>query len=467
MVKEYNNCFDYFLSLKDKAGVNLVAVNISYYMLGEYITVKGNGLDLTLKTPSEINAEQPAFKAKVKELADAGILLVTLANNFSTNHDTHQMTTKDGPIYVKGLEWPGALDMPNILSVAGTNAQGKLVTSSGSSFGRHSVDLVAPGSEIVSTWSGDSYIEASGTSMAAPMVTGAIALLASQFPDKSIYELKALLMSSGKPLPEWTGKLVSNNLARLVEMDTSGNVTGGALGCQDRPLKARQMPIENSFTMTAATPLEKRRLNIDVLNVNCGIPVEENLVAKVKKLDYYSYVNQKVVENYVDESVIPLRDNGNYDEANHTGDIIADDGAFRGTWTAGEINLFKQKRRIDAANLNDSFDVTLGSRGLYYVPVRTRFFFSWLSYVAYDVTPVDFNNRYTIKRKRQSDVNWVTVAEHAYSGTIPWIEFQNSLIKFCVEQPNASGILVATTDCSVPIKFPSNILDTGLTAVSL
>jgi subtilisin family serine protease len=72
-------------------------------------------------------------------------------------------------------------------------------------------DLVAPGSDIVAARAagtpagdedpvGDSYARLSGTSMAAPHVAGAAALLAAQHPDWHAAQLKAALMTSTKPL---------------------------------------------------------------------------------------------------------------------------------------------------------------------------------------------------------------------------------------------------------------------------
>ncbi|MEU7930478.1 S8 family serine peptidase [Micromonospora echinofusca] len=74
-------------------------------------------------------------------------------------------------------------------------------------------DITAPGVDIVAARSrdgvigdpaGDGYVSLSGTSMAAPHVTGAAALLAQQHADWKADRLKALLMSSAKPHPELT-----------------------------------------------------------------------------------------------------------------------------------------------------------------------------------------------------------------------------------------------------------------------
>ncbi|MFG1890018.1 S8 family serine peptidase [Micromonospora sp. NPDC049051] len=74
-------------------------------------------------------------------------------------------------------------------------------------------DITAPGVGIVAARSrdgvigepaGDGYVALSGTSMAAPHVSGAAALMAQKHPDHKGGRLKALLMSSAKPNPELT-----------------------------------------------------------------------------------------------------------------------------------------------------------------------------------------------------------------------------------------------------------------------
>lgn len=77
----------------------------------------------------------------------------------------------------------------NAVSVAATNSDD--VKWSGSSFGKL-VDISAPGANIFSTWP-NTYISSSGTSMAAPVVSGAAALLRSHFPDYNALQIAAQL----------------------------------------------------------------------------------------------------------------------------------------------------------------------------------------------------------------------------------------------------------------------------------
>ncbi|WP_406462268.1 S8 family serine peptidase [Streptomyces sp. NBC_00111] len=62
------------------------------------------------------------------------------------------------------------------------------------------VDVLAPGSDIVSSVRDNGWENLSGTSMAAPHVTGAFAVLHQAFPTKTVAELETLLKSTGKPV---------------------------------------------------------------------------------------------------------------------------------------------------------------------------------------------------------------------------------------------------------------------------
>lgn len=66
-------------------------------------------------------------------------------------------------------------------------------------------DLVAPGVQIDSTVP-SGYLDLNGTSMAAPHVAGAVALLIQKYPDWSPEQIKAALMNTAKPLTDLNGE---------------------------------------------------------------------------------------------------------------------------------------------------------------------------------------------------------------------------------------------------------------------
>jgi subtilisin family serine protease len=134
----------------------------------------------------------PGFSGTVKTAIDScpAVLFVFAAGNEGNNDDA-------SPRY------PCAYTSANILCVAATDDLDAL--ASFSNYGPVSVDLAAPGVEIVSTIPGDDWEWYSGTSMASPHVAGAAALVASNKTSLSAVELKAALLNGVDPVPALSG----------------------------------------------------------------------------------------------------------------------------------------------------------------------------------------------------------------------------------------------------------------------
>ncbi len=90
-------------------------------------------------------------------------------------------------------EYPAAFHLKNQITVAALDPTGYM--ASFSNYGSL-VDLLAPGVDIESTVPHSLYDTMSGTSMAAPFVTGAAALLWSKKPSATAAEIKAALLNS-------------------------------------------------------------------------------------------------------------------------------------------------------------------------------------------------------------------------------------------------------------------------------
>lgn len=103
--------------------------------------------------------------------------------------------------------YPAAYPLPNIIAVAATDSNDLLADFS--NYGASSVDLAAPGVDIYSTLPDQDYGLNSGTSMAAPHVTGAVALLKSYAPGLSTAQIKSVLMRASDKQASLRGKVGS------------------------------------------------------------------------------------------------------------------------------------------------------------------------------------------------------------------------------------------------------------------
>lgn len=180
--------YAYIADLKARRGINVQILNLS----------------LGSSTPSNIDL------TLLRRLRDLNILVVAASGNESSNNDII-------PSY------PANYDLDNIVSVA-SFAPGKKL-SSFSNFGPHTVDIAAPGENIFSTCvpflplSGFSpYCTLSGTSMAAPHVSGALALLYSQYPYINYHDAINHLYNTATIYPSLQGLLAHPGAPNAFEM---------------------------------------------------------------------------------------------------------------------------------------------------------------------------------------------------------------------------------------------------------
>jgi subtilisin family serine protease len=130
----------------------------------------------------------------IDEARAAGVVIVAAAGNTGTDLDVT-------PAY------PAALAAPNLVAVTSSDRRGALTRRA--SFGRASVDLAAPGQDILSTARGGGYEFRSGSSTAAAQVSGALALLAGARPGLAGEALRSALLSAARrsSLPVSAGAL--------------------------------------------------------------------------------------------------------------------------------------------------------------------------------------------------------------------------------------------------------------------
>jgi subtilisin family serine protease len=162
-----------------------------------YVTLmKNRGINVRVTNNSyggcpETCGDDPALLGALEAMGDASILNVFAAGNSGTNNDITPF-------------FPASYDSPHIVSVGGSGQSDEPRFN----YGAITVDLAAPGIQIWSTipmYNPNHYAFLNGTSMSAPHVAGAAALLAAQYPSLSAPSIKATLINTADALPAFTG----------------------------------------------------------------------------------------------------------------------------------------------------------------------------------------------------------------------------------------------------------------------
>ena len=168
------------VQLKNSYGVNIVAANASYSRQGLPDTAEGQA---------------------IANLAVAGITLVAAAGNDTLNIDPNLQNPNGRSVY------PAAYASANVITVAATRPDD--VLAGYSNFGTTSVDIAAPGgdgsgggTDILTTLPGNRYGYVSGTSMAAPFVTGTVALLKAISPNATVAQVRNAILN-GADVLQW------------------------------------------------------------------------------------------------------------------------------------------------------------------------------------------------------------------------------------------------------------------------
>jgi outer membrane protein assembly factor BamB len=140
----------------------------------------------------------------IRRARDAGIIFVAASGNESLNLDISRA-------------YPASFEVDNILVVGNSTRLDDRSTASNTGSG--AVDLFAPGSEIVSTAanSDTGVTTKSGTSMASPIVAGAVALLKAQFPQDNYRETMNRLLRGTREGNDFRGHAMTSGRLNVAD----------------------------------------------------------------------------------------------------------------------------------------------------------------------------------------------------------------------------------------------------------
>lgn len=168
-------------------------------------------------------------KALYQTMANSNMLFVVAAGNDSRNTD-------------QKAAYPASYGLDNIISVGNLNYNGTLHYSS--NYGENTVDIAAPGSYILSTTSDNGYSYMTGTSMSAPFVSGAAALVYSHFKDISLADVKEILLSTASKLDSLDGIVATGGMLDL----------GSAIRFNIDSLSGEEWEVKTPYIYTGTAP---------------------------------------------------------------------------------------------------------------------------------------------------------------------------------------------------------------------
>jgi hypothetical protein len=141
----------------------------------------------------------PTIAAAIQYANEHGVIIVAAAGNNATNDDTNFFAPASY-----------SYQYPNLISVAAIGSNGAL--ASFSNYGTGTVQLAAPGVTVVGTTLNGSYGTMSGTSMAAPLVSGTVALVEAAHPTWSMSQVIDAVLDHTTPDAALAGKVTTGGI---------------------------------------------------------------------------------------------------------------------------------------------------------------------------------------------------------------------------------------------------------------
>jgi subtilisin family serine protease len=174
---------------------------------------------ISMSFGKEFSPEKQWVDEAVQYAEKMGVLLVHAAGNDGKNVDTTD--NFPSPIYKatnkKATNWI-------TVGASGDPSNGGIAANF-SNYGKKEVDIFAPGVQIYSTMpGGDKYGEASGTSMACPVVAGTAALIMSYYPALSAQQVKYVIEKSANQINEAVKQPGSDLTVPFNELSKSGGL---------------------------------------------------------------------------------------------------------------------------------------------------------------------------------------------------------------------------------------------------
>lgn len=159
---------------------------------GIYYAVNNGAKVINMSFGKDFSLKQEWVTEALKYATQKEVLVIHCAGNDAKNIDEEWNYPSDYDYFEK-------LELTNNFINVGATTQtlNEKFVSKFSNYGKNNLDLFAPGSDIYTTFIDNSYKSDSGTSLAAPMVSGTAALIWLYYPKLTAKQVKDIILESG------------------------------------------------------------------------------------------------------------------------------------------------------------------------------------------------------------------------------------------------------------------------------
>lgn len=268
-----------------------------------------------------------ALKAAIDAATEQGILIVAAVGNRGQ----------------EGIDYPAAFE--NVLAVGSVNAVGEVSGFSGKG---QAVDVVAPGEAVLAQCNFGEDLVLSGTSLAAPQVSGIAAALWSKDLTKPAAFIKSLIQLSAKSLPDSNGGYGLVDYAYALEI------------YDDVAAELNAIVEENAGSeLTKENPVKPKKLSKEVQDadeIDSTVTDSENSKEESVKeaLPYTSYELEKKLTDAVNDANIAQ----NNKQVEDLSDSLVD-----GSWKAATHQAYYANAAMKAGAIFPDKDVS-GVKGM-------------------------------------------------------------------------------------------------------
>lgn len=160
--------------------------------LAIYYAVDNGAKIINMSFGKEFSLQQQWVTDAIQYAEKKKVLIVHIAGNNRKNLDDH-------PYFPSDYSYKDHTKICNNLITVGATTQSidSTLVYQSSGYGKKNVDLFAPGHQIYTAKPNNLYGYDSGTSLAAPLVSGTAALIWLHYPNLSVTEVKQIILDSG------------------------------------------------------------------------------------------------------------------------------------------------------------------------------------------------------------------------------------------------------------------------------